>query len=473
MVSDEFKTRTIKALIFSGLLVAVLSVLEPRIEWLSNLCGFLGNGCKDTEQFLLFGIPLSVWGVIFYTALLISFLTVRSMTFWLVLCGAGVELFLVKIMFLQQLICFLCVLNFLILLLLVIVITTREDIWKAFSVSLLLFITVDASLLNSSLFSGITPSPEQNSPVIAVVGGTHILKTDIEKPIAGQLNKLEKKIFKLKRNELDNYIEKTLLKMDAEEKNVSAKNLIRKLLSTVKMVNQTEIDAHYREHKDYYDRQNNSKEDTRKKIRTYLQEKRLAGKIKDYVRPLKEKYGVSDYLIPPPMPIADINISNSFSAGPANAPVTIIEFSDYLCPSCQRAHKITSEIKNLYRGKVKWVFKDYPLKRHKGAKKLAEAARCAGEQGKFWEYQDLLFASKEKPDAETLIQYARNLGLNINRFTQSLNRSKYRLNVERDISDALKSGISSTPTFIINGKLHSGAPTLDEFKSMIEKELNH
>ncbi len=470
MISEQFKNKAIKILICTGLCITILSALEPHVEWLSNLCGFLGDGCKDTEQFLLFSIPVSIWGIFFYIALLIAALFARSSVFWLTMCGVGVECILIKIMLAQKFICVLCLLNLVTMIFLFLFIINRNRIWHALSLIFFLFILSDIFINSANPIPQISAHQNESS-IIAIAGGTKIFKADIEAPLAGKLSKLEKNIYNLKRKELNEQIKKIILEKSAKEKSISTETLIRSVLSKVKKVSDEEIDAHYNEHKDYYDARKGSVKSTKQKIRNYLQENKLSNKIKEYVEPLKKKYGVVDYLTRPPMPIANINIEKNPFSGPKDAKVTIIEFSDYLCPSCRRAHKLTKEVKELYKGKIKWVFKDFPLKRHKGAKRLAAAARAAGEQGKFWEYQDLLFASKDKPDDKTLINYAKKLGLNVNLFMRSLNSKKFLPAIESDIQDAQDSGISSTPTFIINGKLSSGSLTLEEFKRIIDKDL--
>ncbi len=85
--------------------------------------------------------------------------------------------------------------------------------------------------------------------------------------------------------------------------------------------------------------------------------------------------------------------------GPADALVVVVEFSDYLCPGCRKGYEITKTIRDKYRDRIRWVFKDFPLDRHEGADKMAEAAHCANDQGKFWQYQDLLFSSENTPDS--------------------------------------------------------------------------
>lgn len=178
-----------------------------------------------------------------------------------------------------------------------------------------------------------------------------------------------------------------------------------------------------------------------------------------------------DNLKGPSLPRTKVRIDDDPSWGPSNAPVTVVEFSDYECPACREAHRTVQRLKDIYAGKIRWVFKDFPLSKHKMAEKAAEAARCAGDQGKFWEYQDILFSSKEGPDTDHLVGYARGIGLDENKFGACLNGGKHREDVIRSHNEGRDAGVGATPSFIINGMLITGAAPLDHFKQIIDDEL--
>lgn len=166
----------------------------------------------------------------------------------------------------------------------------------------------------------------------------------------------------------------------------------------------------------------------------------------------------------------DIDIDTNPSSGPKDAAITIVEFSDYLCPSCRRLHPVASEMRKLYKDKVRWVFKDFPLRQHRGADKLAEAARCAWDQEKFWDFQDELFMSDPSAGDSILPAIAQSLGLDLQQFSECVESRKYMLEVMKDRQDALNSGISSTPTLLINGRKMSKIRTEEQFKEVIEAE---
>lgn len=168
----------------------------------------------------------------------------------------------------------------------------------------------------------------------------------------------------------------------------------------------------------------------------------------------------------------DIPIENAYFIGPADAPITIVEFSDYQCPFCRRWHdQVYEPLLAAYPGKIKLVYRHLPLTSiHPDAMSAAEAAMCAGEQGAYWKYHDRLFSS-ETLGTSTYLQYAEDLGLNMTKFEACLTDHKYQQTIQTDSDFAINLGINSTPTFFINGLAVVGAQPLDVFKQVIDKEL--
>ena len=167
----------------------------------------------------------------------------------------------------------------------------------------------------------------------------------------------------------------------------------------------------------------------------------------------------------------EITLVDRPALGPKNAPVTVMEFSDYLCPACCKAHEVTKRVYSMYEGQVRWIFKDLPLPMHPGARELAAAAHCAETQGKFWEFQDYLFRRSSCPDRDELIKAAADLGLDVAGFSNCLQRNPFLDQVDKDVREAHKAGITSTPTFLINGEMYRGAAGLKEFSKRIKKAL--
>ncbi len=175
----------------------------------------------------------------------------------------------------------------------------------------------------------------------------------------------------------------------------------------------------------------------------------------------------------------DVSVDDDPTLGNKDAKVTIIEFSDFQCPFCGRFYTQTElQLKKDYvdTGKVLFVYRDFPLSSiHPNAQKAAEASECADEQGKFWEYHDLLF-TKQDPWADTdgitaFKQYAKDLGLNTGQFNSCLDTGKYASEVDKDFQDGSNAGVSGTPSFFINGQQVVGAQPYSVFKQMIDSEL--
>ncbi len=159
--------------------------------------------------------------------------------------------------------------------------------------------------------------------------------------------------------------------------------------------------------------------------------------------------------------------------GRANAPVTIVEFSDFQCPFCQRAGPTLAKIEEVYKDKVRIVWKHLPLENiHKFAMGAALASEAARNQGKFWEYHDKLFANQSKLDLNDLKQYARELGLDMARFEKDLVNLEFKKRVTDDMAESKTLGITGTPGFFVNGRLLKGAKPFEDFAQVIDSELS-
>jgi len=177
---------------------------------------------------------------------------------------------------------------------------------------------------------------------------------------------------------------------------------------------------------------------------------------------------------PAPEPTVDVSEDDDAVKGDANAPVTIIEFSDYECPYCGRYYTNTyPSIVSDYvdTGKVKIVFRDFPLSFHPNAQKAAEAAECAGEQDTYLEMHDMLFENQDSLGVSALKGYAEDLGLDTEVFNSCLDNGDMRSEVQKDLRDGSAAGVSGTPSFFINGKKIVGAQPYSVFKAEIEAAL--
>jgi protein-disulfide isomerase len=160
------------------------------------------------------------------------------------------------------------------------------------------------------------------------------------------------------------------------------------------------------------------------------------------------------------------------SRGNISAPVTIVEFSDFQCPYCLRASPTLSQLQKKYGDKLRVVWKDFPLTQiHPDAFRAAEAAHCAGEQGKFWEYHDLLFGNQKALQPSDLTKYAADAKLDTKRFDACVMSSTFTDRVRAGMKLGGQLGVSSTPTLYINGRMVAGAYPLDALSAMVDEEL--
>ena len=172
-------------------------------------------------------------------------------------------------------------------------------------------------------------------------------------------------------------------------------------------------------------------------------------------------------------PRYDIPTEGYPSFGPADAKIVIVEFSDFQCPYCQRFHKETyQKLLEAYPGKIRFVYRNFPLPptMHPDAMSAAVASLCANDQNAYWDYHDKLFGG-DSLNEETYIQYATELGLNVEKFTACLSSGKHDEDIKKDMDFSTNLGVQSTPTFFVNGLAIIGAQPLSSFTQLIDKEL--
>ncbi|MBU3957585.1 MAG: DsbA family protein, partial [Nanoarchaeota archaeon] len=169
-------------------------------------------------------------------------------------------------------------------------------------------------------------------------------------------------------------------------------------------------------------------------------------------------------------PVSQIPRAEHF-LGDANAKVVVTEYSDFQCPACGAAEAAAQDIAEFYSDRIKFVFRHFPLASHHYAQKAAEAAECAGAQGKFWEMHHKLFENQKALRASDLKTYAQQIGLNMTAFSQCLDSGAAAANVNADYNNGVAEGVRATPSFFINGRLIEGAAPFEDFKAAIDREL--
>jgi protein-disulfide isomerase len=182
---------------------------------------------------------------------------------------------------------------------------------------------------------------------------------------------------------------------------------------------------------------------------------------------------VAQVNVNPDVKRTDVLTDGDPSIGPDSAPITIVEFSDYQCPYCAKWYtEVFTRLMTDYKGKVRFVYRDFPLYSiHPESQPAAEAANCAGDQGAYWEFHNALFSGKYRLGSDAYARYAEELGLNPEKFNQCVSTHRFKSEVDADFKYATTIGVSSTPTFFVNGLAVVGAQPYEVFQQLIDKEL--
>ncbi len=200
----------------------------------------------------------------------------------------------------------------------------------------------------------------------------------------------------------------------------------------------------------------------------YLMRKSVQERRQALIDELKKKYPTTTTLKPP---VVEVGLGSTPPKGNPKAPVTIIEFSDYQCPFCKKAEPTVAEVLKVYGpDKVRLVYRNFPLPFHNEARPAAEAAGCAADQGKFWEYHEKLMAASDL-SAANLATLATSVGVDKKKFDECVAQQKFKDAVEKDIEAGQQAGVNGTPAFFINGRMLDGAQPFEKFKEVIDQEL--
>jgi len=322
------------------------------------------------------------------------------------------------------------------------------------------FITVAAVCLSCLPISG---SAQQNSSVVAQVGNLKITETDLEQQESGKLLQARYQYYLAKSGALDDMIDQKLLEQKAKQENLTVQQLVDRDINS-KVAEPTEDQL-----KIYYEGLETDQpyEAMRPKIVEKIHTIR-ANKVRTaYLKTLREQAGVVIQLAPP---TADINLADANVMGNKDAPVMLVEFADYECPYCQKVAPEIPKLVSEFGTRLAISFKDFPLPMHSHAEKAAEATRCAADQGKYWEYHDLLFKTKEL-DVDQLKGHAQSLHLDLAKFSTCLDSGSTSAAVQKDRQEGVALGLSGTPSFFINGHYFSGALDYETLRDNSNREL--
>jgi protein-disulfide isomerase len=287
------------------------------------------------------------------------------------------------------------------------------------------------------------------SAAIVTVSGRPITAGIINERLKPIAYKLRLNTYTLARQALDLTINDLLLLAEANRRGVPPEEIVRKEISEkVRAPTEAEIAKFYADNKAKIPGELAA---VSSQIASYLQEQDRQRLEQDLSERLRKGADIRLFISEPPLPVQSISVDDDPVRGDANAPVTIVEFTDFQCPSCAAMQPIVDEVLKSYGPKVKLVVRDFPLAMHANARKAAEAANAAHAQGKFFEYTALLLKRQNALDVPSLKKYASELGLDRVRFDAALDGGKYAAEVRHDISDGELYGVDSTPAIFVNG----------------------
>ena len=313
--------------------------------------------------------------------------------------------------------------------------------------------------------------------VLARVGDDTITRAQVEEAAAEELERIDQQLVQARMEAKQSrhqtvelrtrqLVRERLLAAEAESRGMTEDELLQaEVQSRAAEITDADVDAFYQQNRD---RIPNPKEQVAGQIRQYLQQQRESEAYEEFMSGLEESAGV-EYEIEPYR--AEVEVADAPSTGPANAPVTIVEFSDFECPYCSRVVPTIDRVKEEYGDQVRVVFKQFPLAIHANAQKAAEASLCAHDQGKFWEMHDAMFADQQNLGPEGLAAKAESIGLDMEAFRQCMNAEKYAAAVQEDMREGSAVGVSGTPAMFVNGRLISGAVPYEQIAVVIDEEL--
>jgi protein-disulfide isomerase len=329
-------------------------------------------------------------------------------------------------------------------------------------------------MLAASCSTAAQPTPQQlPSDVVATIGSGSITLAEVDaralKRTANNFGDLPlvQALYEARRTTLDEIIGSQLVELEAKALGIEPTALVEREIEA-KVVNPTDADiaAWYEANRAQV--QGAPLDQISEPIRLMLAQERRRTARSRYVETLKAKTPVKVLLEPPRTAMAH---AGRPARGPSNAPIEIVEFSDFQCPFCLRATATMTQILEQYGDRIRLIYRHYPLPNHPNARPAAEASLCAQDQDKFWPYHDRLFAAQDKLTNEDLKRHAAELGLDTAQFNACFEAGRFQAEIDTDMQDGSEAGVSGTPAFFINGRFLGGAQPIEAFQRIIDEEL--
>ena len=306
--------------------------------------------------------------------------------------------------------------------------------------------------------------------VVATYNGGKITYGELEIEAKPKIQEIQNQIYQARKDVLERMAVERIVKAEAAKKGQTEEQYIQARVEALPVTAPSDAEV-----KEFFDRlkaANRIPPDTKieqikEQLVQAMQNQQRRTSVQKIIDELRTQANLQIDLPAPRVEVA----ATGPSRGPADAKVTIVEFSDFQCPYCGMAFGTVEQLMQQYAGKVKLVFRQFPLPIHPQAEKAAEASLCAADQNKFWELHDLLFKNQKKLEPADLKTYAASAGLDGAKFAQCLDSGEKKKQVDSDLEAGQAAGVSGTPAFFINGVFLNGALPIEDFKKVIDPEL--
>jgi len=308
---------------------------------------------------------------------------------------------------------------------------------------------------------------ERAGKALATIGAEAVYEEELNTAAAAQLQNLRKQEYEIRRKALDDLIAQKLLDREAKRRGLTPDELLREEVDAkIGEPTEGEVQAYYLAQQNFRLR---PLKEVAAQVRQSLKHARTLAAREEYKANLSRQPEVAILLRPPKV---NVGYDPARFKGSPGAPVRIVEFTDYQCPFCRNTQSVLNKLQEKYGDRLSRAVRDFPLRQiHPQAEQAASAARCAAEQGKFWEYHQILFQMPAPLDEAALLQQAVSIGLDREPFQACLASGKYRASIEKDFQEGMSHGVTGTPAFFINGVPLSGAQPIADFENIIDAEL--
>src|SRR5215213_3160635 len=318
------------------------------------------------------------------------------------------------------------------------------------------------------LSAAVMVSAQAPETVLATVNKIEITQQQVDDSIASQIYPLQQQLYAIRKAALENLITTKLLESEAAARHISLEELRRQLTVGEINVTRAHVEDAYKQNASFFAMM--SPDEARERLRLDLENQARMKHYRAGLDALRKKWAITMNLSPPVF-VSELDDGVSPVKGPANAAVTIVEFSDFECPFCKQVQNALKQVVESFGKEVRLVFKHLPLEGHRNSLPAARAAYCAAEQDRFWQFHDALFAAGDLSPPGLIERIAVDIGLGMARFKACVDSEQSRSAIVKDIETARTLRIDSTPSFLVNGKMIKGALSFAEWQKIIEREL--